>query len=566
MFNTEKKELKKLKLKIEKNALFDKIFYLKTYQDVRVADMIPIDHYLKYGIKEDRKPNEHFDPVWYRNHYEDVKKDGAYPLEHYVLFGQKENRFTNQNQFLLSKEKEVPETEVTPKVEENINTQKINKEEINQKLYEEAFDEKYYLDNNQDIRNLGINAFEHYNTFGWKEGRNPNHWFDVIYYLNNNLDIKNLGIEPLGHYLSFGKYEGRKAKDIKEEQKPLEYEDLFDFGYSFYGPVLGVFFEYLNTYVKENDVKKLHFLSREGYFLKEIYDTLVKKGKVKQVETEYFLVSRAFLFRLLLKDRKNLALALKSNYKGTLEELLKHRYALNNKEIQEIGFSKEELETIITLPDVDQKTENLLKSKLENHNIKTVEDSYLAYEEYLKQINFINEENPTIVDLGYAGTIQKILSKLFKKDINGVYFMHSNKSEEIKIDDNICKFKASFKSPVKFGEGYALLEKSLVLEGLLTAPFGQLRDMMLINNKIKTIHGVNTVSQKKFQYLQTMINGATEFIIDMNNANVSLCEHQKEIEKVFDVRCSHISNEILELIELDDNISGYNIVSPSVNL
>jgi len=93
MFN---KKSKKLQKTIEKSGLFDKVFYLKTYRDVRLADMTPIEHYATIGIKEDRKPNATFNPAWYREYYEDVKADGAYPLVHYILFGMKENRFQNE--------------------------------------------------------------------------------------------------------------------------------------------------------------------------------------------------------------------------------------------------------------------------------------------------------------------------------------------------------------------------------------------------------------------------------------------------------------------------------------
>ncbi len=90
---------KKLKKIIQKSGLFDKIFYLKVYPDVRKSDMLPLEHYVKYGIDEDRKPNEFFDPVWYREYYKDVKADGGYPFVHFILYGRYEHRLASRSEY-----------------------------------------------------------------------------------------------------------------------------------------------------------------------------------------------------------------------------------------------------------------------------------------------------------------------------------------------------------------------------------------------------------------------------------------------------------------------------------
>jgi len=162
---------KKIDIKkiILKSNLFDKIFYLKEYQDVRRADQIPIDHYCKIGITEDRKPNEHFDPIWYREHYSDVKDDGAYSLIHYIIHGKKENRFISEkekNEYELLENKNFDidfyknSHEDLKKQDENFNPLlhyirhgkyekrniKFNETIIDEvKIVEESFDSKYYL-------------------------------------------------------------------------------------------------------------------------------------------------------------------------------------------------------------------------------------------------------------------------------------------------------------------------------------------------------------------------------------------------------------------------------------
>jgi len=113
------------------------------------------------------------------------------------------------------------------------------------------FDTLYYQHNNLDVFHAGVDAFAHYNSSGWREGRDPNPYFssmlyrganpdvrasganpltqyeqtgwkegrdpgpnfDVKLYLVHNPDVAAGGGDPLGHFLRFGKAEGRSAYD-----------------------------------------------------------------------------------------------------------------------------------------------------------------------------------------------------------------------------------------------------------------------------------------------------------------------------------------------------------------
>ena len=85
-------------------------------------------------------------------------------------------------------------------------------------ILENYFDKTYYLSNNEDVKESNSNPFEHYNTFGSKEERNPNRWFDVSFYLKTYSDIV-LDDEdnPFLHYLIFG---------FKEKRLPNPYVTL----------------------------------------------------------------------------------------------------------------------------------------------------------------------------------------------------------------------------------------------------------------------------------------------------------------------------------------------------
>ena len=72
-----------------------------------------------------------------------------------------------------------------------------------------GFDYVYYLQHNPDVAAAGVDPFLHFQTIGWKEGRNPNALFDTNGYLATYADVKAAGINPLDHYHQFGWHEGR---------------------------------------------------------------------------------------------------------------------------------------------------------------------------------------------------------------------------------------------------------------------------------------------------------------------------------------------------------------------
>lgn len=77
---------------IKQRHLFDIGYYLKNNNDVRLSGIDPLLHYMYYGFKEGRKPNQRFDGDYYLKRYGDVRKSNLNPLVHYSLYGINEER------------------------------------------------------------------------------------------------------------------------------------------------------------------------------------------------------------------------------------------------------------------------------------------------------------------------------------------------------------------------------------------------------------------------------------------------------------------------------------------
>jgi GT2 family glycosyltransferase/2-polyprenyl-3-methyl-5-hydroxy-6-metoxy-1,4-benzoquinol methylase/glycosyltransferase involved in cell wall biosynthesis/uncharacterized coiled-coil protein SlyX len=84
------------------------------------------------------------------------------------------------------------------------------------------FDNCWYLEKNPDVAEAGINPLVHYLCNGAAEGRNPSPLFDSRWYLEQNPDVAAAGLNPLAHYLSRGAAEGRNPNPLFDSRWYLE--------------------------------------------------------------------------------------------------------------------------------------------------------------------------------------------------------------------------------------------------------------------------------------------------------------------------------------------------------
>lgn len=69
---------------------FDRAFYLRSNDDVRLARHDPLQHFVLYGWQEGRKPNALFDPAYYLEHNPDVAAQKINPFLHYLTSGRRQ--------------------------------------------------------------------------------------------------------------------------------------------------------------------------------------------------------------------------------------------------------------------------------------------------------------------------------------------------------------------------------------------------------------------------------------------------------------------------------------------
>lgn len=136
---------------------FDTSFYLADNPDVQLTGMDPIEHYLRFGWRDGRRPAPDFDVAYYLEANPDVARSGIEPFTHYIMYGRREGRAP---QFRSGADKSgggLSGSYPGP---------------------HPLFDANYYMWANPDVARMEANPLLHYLRTGFKDGRKcrPQRW------------------------------------------------------------------------------------------------------------------------------------------------------------------------------------------------------------------------------------------------------------------------------------------------------------------------------------------------------------------------------------------------------
>jgi len=335
---------------------------------------------------------------------------------------------------------------------------------------------------------------------------------------------------------------------------------LNEFGYNFLGPFLSTYITSVCQKINQmpNDVKVFH-LAREGYAIKQAFSIVDRNT----TSSEYLYVSRTFLFRITLDLESSWQFSVKHGFSGSMAEFFKARYAFTQQQLDSI-LSIEESEVEINLPEDYADVCELLNKKREviSNLISSTRNTYL---EYLASINFTDSEiTPVVLDVGYSGTIQKLLTILTNRDVSGIYMITTQSGSE-KINHNTAHIHHVFKTDVKMGGGYKVLDRSMFLEALLTAPNGQFVDIIKnkSNSEFHFCFGRRTYTQENFNDLDMLLSGALDCVKDCHTRGLTYST--TELETLFEAYVSQrnlLPRATWPLFVLDDAVSGQGNLNP----
>lgn len=339
------------------------------------------------------------------------------------------------------------------------------------------------------------------------------------------------------------------------------YQALHDFGCSFLSPILN---HYVRQVVQHSQGHQPVCLAREGWIFFKLLTQLENGGFINLPNKPIYLkVSRTLLFRCQLGDPETWEVSLHNKFKGSMLDLMKNRFGLQLHEAFEL-LPQALLDFNLSLPEDKEKVIQWLtphKARLQAY-VAPTRDALLYY--FTREKLLENGPTPLMLDLGYAGTIQKLITRIIGRDTFGLYFI-SNKSGDINVAGNIARMKGVFKEDIEWSKGYLMLERSLLLESLMTAPHGQVTDIRLrTDGEIDFFYGRAAAPQRYYQDLETIMNGAIAGVEEAFRDGIEYSVD--EIEKLyagFALSPSAIPRAAFHLFNIDDDFSGNGVINPA---
>lgn len=186
----------------------------------------------------------------------------------------------------------------------------------------------------------------------------------------------------------------------------------YSFGYETFGIILYGFCKWLLDNLKKNQIKRIIFLSRDGYIIKEAFNLMPGS---EEFQTDYMYVSRRSLRvpQLWKADKNERQNAICATKYISLEDLFSS-VGLDVAEYKNIlkkyGLKKEQV-----IKDVEISSNEKIEAMLDDIWQDVVRNSLIEYEslkQYLKQYRL--QGKVAVVDIGWRGSMQFFLSEILE--------------------------------------------------------------------------------------------------------------------------------------------------------
>lgn len=343
-----------------------------------------------------------------------------------------------------------------------------------------------------------------------KEKINKKHWLHIGDNMQSDYEIPiHFGINAY-HYKGVYSYTNINKYSIFESimlgiQNNYLYNgldiDYWDgFGVKNVSPIYFGFTKWLYDLTKNLD--NLFFIARDGYIIEKIYNLFNKDKKVK---TNYLYCSRnSFVIPSLYNAEteefvRTLSLMLNSNLNITLGDFLLKCGVdikkMDNNLVTAFGF--ESLNDKITYDNIYFVKKMLLK--LENNIRNSLKDRYELAVKYLIQEGVDKYDIINIMDIGWAGSIQKSIQRLLNKNVIGYYFGTINENQKNGFS---TMFGYYFDLGYENQNQEEILDNVMMYELIFSAPHGSVVGYEENNGIIKPILKENNDYNKIIESFQ----------------------------------------------------------------
>ena len=257
------------------------------------------------------------------------------------------------------------------------------------------------------------------------------------------------------------------------------------YGCKIFGPLLYGFVCWLKEQLVADGIHNVYFMSRDGYMMKKAFDEL----KVEGITTHYMYCSRrSFVVPTLWRDTSFQRVTSSFSH---LKVMTMRRFLLRigldperyKEEIRHFDLDLDHIYTGGSFYSVDKviKFYNTIRGDVEANSKK----EYEAFKVYIDSLDLC--DRIAVVDIGYHGTMQKVMTELFKSenrdiDIRGYYV---GVAQDVKYAaKKALKMKGYIFDCDVGNEYYQEIQKFISLfEAQFLAPHGSVKKFVLDDNK-----------------------------------------------------------------------------------
>lgn len=288
-------------------------------------------------------------------------------------------------------------------------------------------------------------------------------------------------------------------------------------GYSVLGPMVLSFVEWVARIAATDNVQRLYFLSREGQFLKTIYD-FWKAQNIEAPPSEYLVLSRRAVTVPIITDIEDIyAIARTRYFPNQISDFIYERFGveLDTNEWSEIwaqGLWRKN--SLVEVVDGEISHVKPLLLALQPRIFAQAQKELPGLLAYLDRMGLNEKRKFALIDVGYAATIQARLNRLLNREVHGYYMITDQRAEEVALQHKVVSqgYFGNYVAPSD--KEYALLVKSFALEKLLSSDDAQIiRYKVGDNNEI--ISELRELSKEELQTRTVRAEirkGAMEFV------------------------------------------------------
>ncbi|QTQ32636.1 putative haloacid dehydrogenase (HAD) [Aromatoleum bremense] len=377
----------------------------------------------------------------------------------------------------------------------------------------------------------------------------------------------------IGLGLIVRKFFGRVFHDRFDPEAIIPAPDARAIGYAVAGPLVLAFTQWLLDRASQEGVERLHFLAREGQFLKLVYDR-VALGMEHAPSSSYLVLSRRAVNVPAIKSIEDVLLIARTSFgPASLKDYLLERFGLELTQVEKDGLFEQGLwrkGKPVDIRDGDIDALRPLLDALLPAILRQAELERRGLVAYLNEQGVSGTSATTVVDIGYSGTIQHRLNALLGGGVNGYYmatFLNTESMEarfDVRAEGCFCHRAAQ-------GEGAPLfIRRSFFAEKLLSSDDPQvIRYGVGEGGALVPEFRVLTREERETSGVRADVRaGALEFVEDVMTVREGLLPDFRfppqlamALFETFVDRLSSAEDAVLRGLVLDDHYCGRGLVA-----